>query len=149
MNRTDRQTDGQTDRQHKQTLVHSFILRTFKALLQESRTHLKALPVHQPPLKNKDWTDAWNLTAGWTTSKERSSSGRTFQMDSQNQTHRQTDRHTHTRGTWWRLGWVDSFQPEGRGFDSRSGQVLYMQLPVRFGVKLRYSIRAVVGSASE
>ena len=23
-------------------------------------------------------------------------------------------------GAWWRLGWVDSFQPEGRGFDSRS-----------------------------
>ena len=29
------------------------------------------------------------------------------------------------------------------------GQVLYLQLPVRFGVKLRYNIRAVVGSASE
>ena len=29
------------------------------------------------------------------------------------------------------------------------GQVLFLQLPVRFGVKLRYSIRAVVGSASE
>jgi len=29
------------------------------------------------------------------------------------------------------------------------GQVLYLQLPVRFGVKLRHSIRAVVGSASE
>jgi len=30
------------------------------------------------------------------------------------------------------------------------GQVFfYLQLPVRFGVKLRYSIRAVVGSASE
>src|SRR6218665_37928 len=29
------------------------------------------------------------------------------------------------------------------------GQVLYLQLRVRFGVKLRYSIRAVVGSASE
>ena len=29
------------------------------------------------------------------------------------------------------------------------GQVLYLQLPVRFGVKLRYSTRAVVGSASE
>ena len=26
------------------------------------------------------------------------------------------------------------------------GQVLYLQLPVRFGVKLRYSIRAVVGA---
>ena len=29
------------------------------------------------------------------------------------------------------------------------GQVVYLQLPVRFSVKLRYSIRAVVGSASE
>ena len=29
------------------------------------------------------------------------------------------------------------------------GQVFYLQLPVRFGVKLRYSIRAVVGRASE
>ena len=29
------------------------------------------------------------------------------------------------------------------------GQVLYLQFPVRFGVKLRYSSRAVVGSASE
>jgi len=25
-------------------------------------------------------------------------------------------------GTWWRLGWVDYFQPEGRGFDSRSSR---------------------------
>ena len=29
------------------------------------------------------------------------------------------------------------------------GQVIYLQLHVRFGVKLRYSIRAVVGSAYE
>jgi len=29
------------------------------------------------------------------------------------------------------------------------GQVLYLQLPVRFGVKLRYNIRAVVGGASK
>ena len=29
------------------------------------------------------------------------------------------------------------------------GQVLYLQLPVRFGVKLRYSILSVVGSAYE
>jgi len=43
-----------------------------------------------------------------------------------------------TNGTWWCLGWVDYFQPEGRAL------VLYLQLPVRFGVKLRYSIRAVV-----
>ena len=26
------------------------------------------------------------------------------------------------RGTWWRLGCDDDFQPEGRGFDSRSGR---------------------------
>ena len=25
-------------------------------------------------------------------------------------------------GTWWRLGWDDDFQPEGRGFDSRSSR---------------------------
>ena len=25
-------------------------------------------------------------------------------------------------GTWWRIGWVDDFQPEGRGFDSRSSR---------------------------
>ena len=24
--------------------------------------------------------------------------------------------------TWWRIGWVDDFQPEGRGFDSRSSR---------------------------
>jgi len=24
------------------------------------------------------------------------------------------------RGTWWRFGWVDDFQPDDRGFDSRS-----------------------------
>ena len=29
------------------------------------------------------------------------------------------------------------------------GQEIYLPLPVRFGVKLRYSIRAVEGSASE
>src|SRR6218665_2615940 len=29
------------------------------------------------------------------------------------------------------------------------GQVHYLQLPVRFGVKLRNSMRAIVGSASE
>src|SRR6218665_131827 len=46
-------------------------------------------------------------------------------------------------------------QPKGRGFDSRSespcrdlGKVLHLQLPVRYGVKLRCSIRAVVGSTS-
>ena len=46
-----------------------------------------------------------------------------------------------TGGSWVRL----PLWPSRRGL----GQVLYLQLPVRFGVKLRYSIRAVVGSASE
>ena len=46
-----------------------------------------------------------------------------------------------TVGSWVRL----PLQPPRRGL----GQVLYLQLPVRFGVKLRYSIRVVVGSASE
>src|SRR6218665_2174099 len=46
-----------------------------------------------------------------------------------------------TGGSWVRL----VLWPSRRDF----GQVLYLQLPVRFGVKLRYSIRAVVGSASE
>jgi len=27
-----------------------------------------------------------------------------------------------SRGTWWRLIWVDDFQPEGRGLDSRSSR---------------------------
>ena len=26
------------------------------------------------------------------------------------------------RGTWWRLGWDDDFQPEGHGFDCRSSR---------------------------
>ena len=26
------------------------------------------------------------------------------------------------RGTWWRICWVDDFQPEGRGFDSSSNR---------------------------
>src|SRR6218665_1558452 len=46
-----------------------------------------------------------------------------------------------TGGSWARL----PLWPSRRDL----GQVLYLQLPVRFGVKLRYSIRAVVGSASE
>ena len=50
-------------------------------------------------------------------------------------------------GTWWHIGWVDSFQPEGRGFDSRSfhhigtlGKSLTHSCLWRFGVKLWYSI---------
>src|SRR6218665_477769 len=46
-----------------------------------------------------------------------------------------------TGGSWVRL----PLYPSHRDL----GQVLCLQLPVRFGVKLRYSIRAVVGSASE
>src|SRR6218665_3963289 len=46
-----------------------------------------------------------------------------------------------TEGSWVRL----PLKPPCRDL----GQVLYLQLPERFGVKLRYSIRAVVGSASE
>src|SRR6218665_642820 len=46
-----------------------------------------------------------------------------------------------TGGSWVRL----PLWPSRRDL----GQVLYLQLPVCFGVKLRYSIRAVVGSASE
>src|SRR6218665_3535443 len=46
-----------------------------------------------------------------------------------------------TGGSWVRL----PLWPSRRDL----GQVLYLQLPVRFGMKLRYSIRAVVGSASE
>src|SRR6218665_126991 len=45
-----------------------------------------------------------------------------------------------TGGSWVRL----PLWPSRRDL----GQVLYLQLPVRFGVKLRYSICAVVGSAS-
>ena len=53
-------------------------------------------------------------------------------------------------GTWWRIGWVDCFQPEGRGFDFRSsrhvgtlGKSLIHSSLWRFGVKLRHRIRAV------
>src|SRR5688572_26744163 len=53
-------------------------------------------------------------------------------------------------------GIFGALQPEGYGFESTSkptrrdpGQVLHSQLLMRFGVKLRFSVRAVVGSASE
>jgi len=56
------------------------------------------------------------------------------------------------RGTWWRTGWVDSFQPEGRGFDSRPsrqvgtlGKSLTHNCLWCFGMKLWHSIRAVSG----
>src|SRR5688572_5415846 len=53
-------------------------------------------------------------------------------------------------------GMFGALQLEGCGFESTSksprrnpGQVLHSQLLMRFGVKLRFSVRAVVGSASE
>ena len=46
-----------------------------------------------------------------------------------------------TGGSWVRL----LLWPPRRNL----GQVLYLQLPVRFGVKLKYSIHAVVRSVSE
>src|SRR5688572_6577424 len=77
-------------------------------------------------------------------------------------------------GARWYRGMFGALQPEGCGFESTSrgyirclaagglqarihlkppcrdpGQVLHSQLLMRFGVKLRFSVRAVVGSASE
>jgi len=61
--------------------------------------------------------------------------------------------HMGTRGTSWRISWVDSFQSEGCGFDSRSSRhvgTLFKSLTrsclLRFGVKLRHTIRAVSGA---
>ena len=53
--------------------------------------------------------------------------------------------------TWWRIGRVEAFRPEGRGFESRSSSyvgtlgksLLTRNCLWRFGVKLRNSIRAV------
>src|SRR6218665_3940134 len=62
--------------------------------------------------------------------------------------------HAHM-GRVWRIIWGDYFQPKGRGFDSRSSRHVgtlgksFTCSCLCFGVKLRYSIRAVVGSASE
>ena len=59
-------------------------------------------------------------------------------------------------GTWWHIGWVESFQPESRGFDSRSGRhevtlgkSLTHSCLRRFGVKLRHSICAVSCSVQQ
>src|SRR5688572_9088639 len=60
-----------------------------------------------------------------------------------------------TTGARWCRGMFGALQLEGCGFESTSkprrdpGQVLHSQLLMRFGVKLRFSVRAVVGSASE
>ena len=47
-------------------------------------------------------------------------------------------------GTWWRIGWGGDFQPDGRGFDSRSSRHVGT-----LGKFFTCSIRAVVGSTSE
>ena len=71
-----------------------------------------------------------------------------------NTTHNTT--HHNTTGARWFRGMFGALQLEGCGFESTSksprrdpGQVLHSQLLMRFGVKLRFSVRAVVGSASE
>ena len=56
-------------------------------------------------------------------------------------------------GTWWRIGRVEAFRPEGPGFESCSsrhvgtlGKSLTQSCLWRFGVKLRHSIHAVSGA---
>src|SRR6218665_3420727 len=56
----------------------------------------------------------------------------------------------HKHGTWWRIGRVEAFRPEGGGFECRSschlgtlGKSLTHSCLWRFGMKLRHSIRAV------
>ena len=55
--------------------------------------------------------------------------------------------------TWWCIGRVKAFRPEGRGFESRSsrhvgtlGKSLTCSCLWRFSVKFRHSIRAVSGA---
>jgi len=53
--------------------------------------------------------------------------------------------------TWWHIGKVNTFRPEGCGFIGSShvwtlGKSLTRSCLWRFGVKLRYSIRAVLGA---
>src|SRR5688572_2270753 len=69
-----------------------------------------------------------------------------------NTTHNTTQ---YTGARWFGL-MFGALQLEGCGFESTSkpprrdpGQVLHSQLLMRFGVKLRLSVHAVVGSASE
>src|SRR6218665_1090046 len=54
---------------------------------------------------------------------------------------------------WWRIGRVEAFRPEGRGFESSSsrgigtlGKFLTHSCLWRFGVKLRHSIPSVSGA---
>src|SRR6218665_1017969 len=58
-------------------------------------------------------------------------------------------------GTWWRIGRVEAFRPEGRGFESRSrpqrrdlGQVLHSQLPMALRRETPAQYPCCVGSAS-
>ena len=58
---------------------------------------------------------------------------------------------SHHRGTWWRIGRVEAFRPEGCGFECHSSRhvgtlALTRWSMWRFGVKLRHSIRAVSGA---
>ena len=47
---------------------------------------------------------------------------------------------------WRRIGRVEAFWPEGRGFESRSSRHVGTLGKWRFGVKLRHGIRAVSGA---
>ena len=56
-------------------------------------------------------------------------------------------------GTWWHFGRVDTFRPNGHGFDSRSsrhvgtiGKFLTHSCLWRFGMKFQHSVRAVSGA---
>ena len=56
-------------------------------------------------------------------------------------------------GAWWLIRIVDAYRPNGRGFDSRSscylwtlGKLFARSCLWRFGVKLRHSICAVLGT---
>ena len=56
-------------------------------------------------------------------------------------------------GAWWLIGKFDAFRPKRRGFESRSsrhveilGKSFTYSCLWRFGMKLRYSIRAVSGA---
>ena len=63
--------------------------------------------------------------------------------------------HTTEHGAWWRIGWVNASELEGRGFESRSsrhvgtlGKSFTYSCLLRLGISDTVSI-AVIGSASE
>ena len=58
------------------TFIHSFILETYIAPLQETNTQRRS----QPRTKKKDFWEIYNLE-GWAISKERSPKGRSFHAD--------------------------------------------------------------------